>query len=191
VRWRNGYLGTALVLRHDRPAPEYPVAHSEIIAAYVVRRRTRFGAVAFDLFLDEEFHVEAGRRLYHLPKELDPSLRIEVARDAVGVPYRMTAAGANVTFEADLRPTRHSRARGLVAAIFHALTERGLVIGALEKPALCASIAVRPDPETAFNVPFARFATRQRVLRPLYAQFWESMEITLRAPQAILERPAR
>lgn len=186
LHWRGGSLGTALVLRYDRPPLEHPIAYNEVIAACVVRCGARSAAVPFDLVLDDEFLVRAGRQHYHLPKRFDPTLRVEVVRDDTGEPERMTATAADVAFEANLRPTVVARADRFVASIFRTLTEQSPILGAADEPVVWSSIPIRPDASTARTARVTRLAVGGHTLRPLYAQFWASIAITVSAPRTVI-----
>jgi hypothetical protein len=173
----------ALVLRYDRPPLDHPVAYSEVIAACAVRHGVRSAAVPFDLVLDDEFFVRAGRRYYHLPKRLDPTLRIDVTHDDTGAPELMTATGTDVVFEARLGPTKIAPADRLVASLMRSLTEHSLILGAAEAPVVWTSIPVRPEASTARAIDVTRLTVGGRTLRPLYGQFWASISITVSAPR--------
>lgn len=185
VRWRGGHVGAAFVLRYDRPPADHPVAYNEVILADVVRRSARWAAMPFDLVLDDAFYVDAGRLYYHLPKRLDPTLRIELERDATGAPTRMTAAGVDVVFDVALGSTAVPCVEGLGSALLRGLTSHTTVIGAASLPLLGATIAVDPETATARSVRKVRLAAGGRTLRPLGARFWGSMAITVGVPHPV------
>jgi hypothetical protein len=180
-----GTFGTALILRYDRPAAQHPVAYSEVIAACAVRRGSELAAVPFDLVLDDEFNVQAGLRHYHLPKRLDPTLRVDVERDAVGAPRGLNASGADFTCTATLEARSRLPSSSIASALFGAASARGPIIGTASEPFLCAPITVRPDAATARRARVHRISIGGRTLRPLYAQFWTSIAITVGAPRAL------
>jgi hypothetical protein len=185
VRWRGGYVGAAFVLRYDRPPADYPVAYNEVILAYVVRRSLRWAAMPFDLVLDNEFYVDAGRLHYHLPKRLDPTLQIDVERDAAGVPRRITASGNDVAFDAVLGSVTVPCAKGLVSALLRGFTNHVPIIGTASQPLLSTTIGVSPDSATAYSARDAHLAAGGRTLRPLGALFWGTLAITVGVPGPI------
>jgi hypothetical protein len=185
VRWRGRNVGTALVLRYDRPAESYPVAYSEIIFAHLVRRGARLAAMPFDLVLDNQFYVDAGRHHYHLPKRFDATLRIEVERDAAGAPKRLLASGKDVAFEAALGAIAVPCAAGVASLLLRGFTNHASIIGVAARPLLEATIAVAPDSATAFGARRAGVSVQGRTLRPLGAMFWETLQITVGVPAPV------
>lgn len=184
-RWMDARLGAGLVLRYDRPPPEHPVAYSEVIAAYAVRDDGRWGALPFDLVLDDAFNVEAGVRHYNLPKRLDRSLRIEIARDTRGAPCGMTAEGADLTFQASFGRTGGMLSAALASVVGFA-TARSPVIGAHgDDVRIGAMIQLRPDARTARAADVARFTIGDHTLRPRFARFWGAIDVTLGAPRSL------
>jgi hypothetical protein len=186
--WNGGHLGAAFVLRYDRPSNDHPVAYSEIILANVARRGAELVAVPFDLVLDNQFFVDAGREHYHLPKRLDASLRIDVERDAAGAPSRITASGNDIAFDAALGSVSLPFAKGIVSALLRGFTNHVPVIGTAAQPHLRALIGVSPDPTTAYRARSARLAVGGRTLRPLGAVFWKTLEVTVGVPRAVTDR---
>ena len=182
VRWFGRRLGAAFVLRYDRPPADYPVAYSEIILAYVVRRGVALAAMPFDLVLDNPFYVDAGRQHYHLPKRLDPTLQIDVARDAAGVPRRITASATDVTFEAALGSVIVPGEKCLVSALLRGFTNHVPIIGTASQPLYRTIIGVSPDSATTYGARDARLAAGGRTLRPLGALFWRTLAITVGVP---------
>lgn len=188
IRWGKGYLGAALVLRYDRPPADYPVAYNEVILSYVVRRGLRLSAVPFDLVLDNPFYVEAGLVHYHLPKRLDPTLQIEVERDAEAVPRRITASGSDVAFEAALGSVRVPCEKGIVSALLRGFTNHVPVVGTSSPPPLSTLIAVSPDSATTRGAHDVHLAVGGRTLRPLSALFWGTLAITVGVPSSLTPR---
>ncbi|MBX3226259.1 MAG: hypothetical protein KIT84_43270 [Labilithrix sp.] len=177
LSWGRGYLGAALVLRYDRPPADYPVPYSEVILSYVMRRGARCAALPFDLVLDNPFYVEAGIRHYHLPKRLDPTLRIEL--DAT---RRITCAGSDLAFEAELGSVAVPGAKGIVSMLLRGFTGHVPILGAASRPFLRTIIRVSPEPATTYRARGAHVAARGRTLKPLAAFFWRSLAITVGAP---------
>jgi hypothetical protein len=185
VRWRGGNVGAAFVLRYDRPPNDHPVAYTEVILANVVRRGAEWAAMPFDLILDNQFYVDAGRHHYHLPKRLDATLRIDVERDVAGAPARITASGNDIAFDAALGSVTVPCAKGLVSALLRGFTNHVPVIGTASQPHLRALIGVSPDAATAYRARSTRLAVGGRTLRALGAVFWEKLEITVGVPRTV------
>jgi hypothetical protein len=157
------------------------VAYNEVILSYVVRRGLRFAVMPFDLVLDNAFYVDAGLQHYHLPKRLDPTLRIEVEHDAA-VPRRMTASGSDIAFDAALGSIVVPGEKGIVSALLHTFTSCVPVIGTARPPPLSTRITVSPDSATTRNARGASLTAGGRTLRPLAALFWETLAITIAQP---------
>jgi hypothetical protein len=184
VRWRGRTLGAAFVLRYDRPPDAHPVVYNEIILANVVRRGAEMAAMPFDLILDDQFYVDAGLHHYHLPKRLDPSLRIDLERDA-GAPSRIKASGDRIAFDAALGSVGVPCAKGLVSAVLRGFTNHVPVIGTASQPHLRALIGVSPESATAYRARSARLTVGKLSLEPLGAMFWQSLEITVGVPRSV------
>ena len=176
IAWGRGYLGVAFVLRYDRPPPDYPQPYNEVILSYAVKRGLHLAARPFDLVLDDEFYVAAGLQHYHLPKRLDPTLRVE--RDE----RRITCTGADVAFEATLGSVVVPGARGVVSMLMRGFTGHVPILGATSPPVLRTIIRVSPDPATTHRAEAPRFSAGGRHLTPIAAFFWRSLAITVGVP---------
>lgn len=177
VRVPGGHLGMGFVLHYDRPPQEHPVVYREIIAAIALRRGARWAALPFDLVLDDEFNVRAGQQHYHLPKRLDPTLRVDIDGS------RLCATARDVNVEAELGPRGAPSLRGLSSLVLRSMTELGPIVGGAASPAVFASIPIRPDPNGGRTARIVRFDVGPFTLKPFRAQFWDSMAITLGAPR--------
>jgi len=185
LRFGRGYVGAALVLRYDRPPADYPVAYNEVILSYVARRGLHWAALPFDLVLDNPFYVAAGLEHYHLPKRLDATLQIEVERDAVDIPKRITASGNDLTFDAALGSVVVPCAKGLASTLLRVFTNHIPIIGTSSEPPLSTLIGVSPASATAYCARDAHLTARGRTLRPLGALFWGTLAITVGVPGPI------
>lgn len=174
-------LGAALVLRYDRPPPDHPTPYSEIILAHVVRRGLELAVMPFDLVLDDAFFVEAGVRYYHLPKRLDPTLRLDVQSDGEGRPQTMTATANGLSFSASFAPTLPG-VTPLASRFVRIATELVPVIGSSSLPLLRATIAVIPDGEPALAIRRATLGAGPVQLRMLAGLFWPSLAVTVGVP---------
>lgn len=79
------WIPVMVVSSHWEPHPLHPVPYNEMIMSIFGYYRWRPYSVPIALYLDDPFHVDLGRKYYHLPKYLVPDLVVKKCREFLTV----------------------------------------------------------------------------------------------------------
>lgn len=123
--------------------PEYPHPYNEIISSTLAWTKGKIFSFPLSLYLDNQFHVALGIKYYHLPKHLNPELKIT----ATNQDFKAHSDKINVSFK-----TYHKFFQVLflplillVGVIVSFTTSILPLIGVSKKPWISSKITVKPQ----------------------------------------------
>lgn len=175
------YAPIMLICSHWERHPEYPKPYNEVIISAFIFKNFFLRSVPLVLYLDEDFHIELGRKYYALPKIKEHDLLVEYDNDK-----KFSVRSKNIFIDVSEAKNILKIFSTLLSCVLGAIVSIGTYLvpvqGCIRLPFIESRISLRPNILSGFTSNRAIIRISQFELKPILTAVWGKVKVSIGKP---------